>query len=115
MRAVYAFIFAISALWALARNAHAQLYVTNRPAGSLNSGLVGEYNATTGAMINASFITGLNSPLALGLLGNSLFVSDIGNGTVGEYDAKTGAAINANFITGLSAPFGLAVKSKIAC
>ena len=62
-------------------------------------------------MINPGFIPGLNFPVALAVLGNTLFVADDGNGAVGEYDAKTGAAINASFITGLTDPFGLAVKS----
>ena len=60
---------------------------------------MGEYNATTGATINATFITGLNAPQGLALDGlNHLFVQN--NGTVGEYDATTGAVINAAFITG---------------
>jgi hypothetical protein len=80
---------------------------------------VGEYNATTGATINAKFIiTGIGpnaafAPSGLALLGNTLFVANFGsgagNGTVGTYDATTGAAIS-NFITGLTFPQGIAVK-----
>ena len=33
---------------------------------------VGEYNATTGAAINASFITGLNQPFALAVSASSV-------------------------------------------
>jgi hypothetical protein len=73
---------------------------------------VGEYDTKTGAAINASFITGLNFPVSLAVLGNTLFVVNGANpGSVGEYDAKTGAAISPSFITGLTFPFGLAVKS----
>ena len=76
---------------------------------------VGKYNATTGAVINANFITGLNyAPTALAVSGNILFVASgsYGTGTVGEYDATTGAVINANFITGLSSSDGLAFSGN---
>jgi hypothetical protein len=82
---------------------------------------IGEYDATTGATINANFITGLQNPTGLAVLGNTLFVanqtSNSGSpmfipGTVGEYNSTTGAAINVNFITGLSSPGGLAVSAN---
>jgi hypothetical protein len=65
------------------------------------SGQISEYDATTGALIDANFITGLtgSGQLPLAIAGDDLFV---GSGTtVGEYDVSTGAAINANFIAGL--------------
>ena len=108
LRPLYPFIIAIAGLCAVPRNARAQLYVTSRPVGSA-IGLVSEYSATTGAAINTSFITGLNFPAALALLGNTLFVANFGNGTLGKYDANTGKAINASFITGLNEPTGLAL------
>ena len=80
-----------------------------------NLGSVGKYNASTGAMINASFITGLSDPEGLAVLGNTLFVATYGDGTpdgggtVGEYDATTGQLIKAKFIKGLSYPTGLAL------
>ena len=43
--------------------------------GSVN-GTVGEYNATTGAAINANFITGLDYPYGLALSGNKLLVTN---------------------------------------
>src|SRR5260370_26897405 len=89
-------LLGITALWAMPRSAHAQLYV-----GTNNT--ISEYNATTGAAINPNFITGTGGPLALS--GNNLFVADALNQTVGKYDAKMGVAINANFITGLDIPF----------
>jgi len=109
LRAFYPFLIAAAALWAMPKNAHAQLYVTSIPPVGL-IGVVGEYDAKTGAAISPSFITGLSEPSGLAVKGNTLFVANFG-GTVGEYDATTGAAINASFITGLSEPSGLAVKS----
>jgi hypothetical protein len=101
LRALYAFLITIAVLWAMPRNAHAQLYVTQ-------GNIVSEYDAKTGAAINPNFIAGLSSPFQIVLLGNTLFVSNL-SGTIGEYDAKTGAAINANFVTGLSSPQELAL------
>ncbi len=76
---------------------------------NFSAGTVGEYNASTGAAINASLITGPYEPTGLALDGSGhLYVTQQGNGLVGEYDASTGATINANFITGLDDPTGLA-------
>ena len=44
---------------------------------------MGKYLATTGAAINARFITGLDGPIGLALKGNTLFVANSGSGTVG--------------------------------
>ena len=70
-----------------------------------NYNIVGKYDATTGATINASFIQDLDSPVGLnnprGVAvdnKNHLFVSNSNANTVGEYDATTGATINAAFI-----------------
>jgi len=83
--------------------------------GQLNR--VGEYDAVTGATINANFVgpaQGLNSPRAMALdSSNHLFVASFDqNGFVGEYDATTGATINANFISGLSYSRSLAVDGS---
>jgi DNA-binding beta-propeller fold protein YncE len=90
---------------ALPGRAHAQLYVTQ-----VELGIVSEYDATTGALINANFITGLSDPHALLLSGNNLYVTNAGpTGSVGLYDAKTGAVINASFLTATDFhPTGLA-------
>ncbi|HEX4202519.1 MAG TPA: hypothetical protein VHY59_13455 [Chthoniobacterales bacterium] len=109
LRAFYPFIIAIVVLLAVPRNAHAQhLYVTHRPRNG--SGVVSEYNATTGDAINGSFIVGLSNFGNYGLAvdENTLFVSDH-SGFVGKYNATTGAAISPSFITGLDFPSGLAV------
>ncbi len=78
----------------------AQLYV-----GDQGNNSVGTYDATTGAAVNANFITGLSSPQGLLLSGNSLFVTNFfGNGSVGNvgtYNATTGTANNASLVTGL--------------
>jgi hypothetical protein len=83
-------------------------------AGSANK--VAEYDATTGALINASFITGLNAPEGLAVDGSNLYVVNYGNGgmgtgSIGVYNVATGAAINAAFITGLSGPLGLTIAA----
>ena len=79
---------------------------------------IGKYDATTGAVIKADFITGLGEVGGLAVFGSEekavLFVTDRnedGGGTVGEYDANTGFTINRHFITGLDFPTGIAVKS----
>jgi hypothetical protein len=57
---------------------------------------VGAYDLTTGAPINANFISGLNNdPEAVALLGNVLFVANFSSNTIGQYNATTGAAGNA--------------------
>jgi hypothetical protein len=77
-----------------------------------NTGKVGEYDATTGALINASFIPVLAGPTALLVSGNTLFVANSAlGGSVGEYNASTGAVINATFITPTE-PQGLALSGN---
>jgi DNA-binding beta-propeller fold protein YncE len=109
LRAFYPFLIAIAALWAMPRTARAQLYVTQGSTG----GIVSKYNATTGALIKAHFITRLNGPTGLAVSGTDLFVAIETGNKVGKYNATTGAAINANFITGLHAPFfGLVLNTS---
>ena len=106
-RALFTLLLGIAALWAMPRSARAQvLYV------SLNgANIVGEYDATSGAAINANLITGLNLPRGLALSGNNLLVSNVGGTTVGEYNATTGAVINATLIAP-SEPHGLALSGN---
>jgi len=61
---------------------------------------VGKFNATTGAVINGSLVTGLGLPdeIAVDNSGD-LFVANQGNGKVGKYNTTTGAAINASLVT----------------
>lgn len=79
------------------------LYATIVNVSSGDVGAVGEYNATTGAAINSSLITGLSLPGGLAISGNNLYVLDRNAGTIGEYNATTGAAIHSTLVSGLSA------------
>ena len=92
------------------------LYIANNGNGLTGTGSVSEYNAATGAAINASLIGGLYSPWGLAATGNNLFVVSYNNGgggtgSIGEYNATTGAAINASFITGLNGPQGILITT----
>jgi len=108
LRFFCASLIAIAAFSGLARTARAQLYVSQ-----LGILTVSEYNATTGAAINARFIARLNTPSRLAVQGNTLFVANE-SGSVGKYDAVTGAAINPSFITGRQFfPEGLAVQGNM--
>lgn len=70
---------------------------------------VGEYSLS-GTPINASFIQGHFTDLAIS--GNDLFVlaGGVDNATVEEYDATTGNLINGSLITGLYDTFRFAVS-----
>src|SRR5262249_16961232 len=90
------YTFAHIDTFALALDGLNHLFVAGR-----ESNTVFELDATTGAIINANFITGLNVPIGLALDDNNhLFVTNAGNNTVGEYNATAGAPINAAFISG---------------
>ena len=115
LRALYLFLIAGAVLSGLPRNAQAQLYIlTAFPLGGPN-GVVSEYS-TTGAVINANLITGLEDVTGLALSSNTLFVTYLPGpnfiGTVGKYDATTGGAINPTFITGLSNPVAPVVNGN---
>lgn len=75
------------------------LWNNNLYVGSLDNTRVDLYNATTGALIQAGFVTGL------GATARNLAVNENGdlyvaaNGKVGIYNGTTGAAINSSFIT----------------
>src|ERR1700751_1730974 len=104
LRAFYPLLIAIAVLWAMPKNANAQVYVLQiNPA----SGTVSEYS-TKGDLINANFITGLNEIFGLAVSDNKLFVctgtekKGMFVFTVGKYDVTTGAAISANFIKRLN-------------
>jgi WD40 repeat protein len=83
------------------------IFVTN-----FANNTIGEYNATTGATINSSFISaGLDLPGGIALFGGNLFVANSGNDTIGVYNATTGATINSSFISsGLNGPIGIALS-----
>jgi hypothetical protein len=68
--------------------------------GDASGRTVGTYDATTGAPINATLITGLSSPRGLLLFGSDILVAD--GSRVGRYRASNGSAVNVAFITGVS-------------
>jgi DNA-binding beta-propeller fold protein YncE len=82
------------------------LFVAN-----FGTGTIGEYNTTTGATINASLVSGLNTPLGIAVSGGNLFVANLSTNTIGEYNATTGATINASLVSGLSGPQGIDVEA----
>jgi hypothetical protein len=111
LRRMVALLLCITALWG--RSAFAQLYVAQD--GSVS---VGDYNATTGAAINASLISvsaGVSYPTGLALSGDKLFVANAGSNTVGEYNINNSKVVlsNPKFIAeGLSWPIGLAISGN---
>jgi hypothetical protein len=110
IRLILSGLAASAALYAMPLTSRGQIFVTNA-----NTNTIGEYNATTGATINSSFISsGLSSPVGIALSGGNLFVTNIGNNTIGEYNATTGATINSSFISsGLNGPIGIVVSSPV--
>lgn len=100
-------VFSISGAIALAISGNT-LYVAN-----YSSNIVSTYDAITGSVINANFITGLDNPrgLALDSSGN-IFVSNYNTGVIGKYNATTGAAVNASLVTGAINPFGITVDGN---
>jgi hypothetical protein len=78
------------------------LFVTNPTAGT-----IGEYDATTGAAINPSLITGLDQPGAIAVSGSDIFVCSINSATttgiVGEY-TTSGQTVKASLISGFDYP-----------
>jgi PEP-CTERM motif len=79
----------------------------------VSDNLVGEYNAVSGATINAALINGqgLNGAAGIAYGNGNLYISNSDNNTIGEYNATTGATVNSAFINGqgLNAPGGLAL------
>ena len=85
--------------------ANGDLYVSSFGTG--NHGKVGEYDATTGAAVNANLVTGLGgSELEIAVAGNDLYVLQ---GTLSKFDATSGALINSSLITGLPGTEGIAI------
>ena len=72
------------------------------------TGTVGTYNATTGAVINSHFLSGLSTPVGLALSGTTLYVAANTGGQVLTYNALTGAALGTTI--SVASPYGLAVS-----
>jgi hypothetical protein len=80
---------------------------------NVNTGTVAKYDPSTGAVIDANFLTGLNGPYALAVDANNRLFVDNGNNLVGVYDARTGAVINATLLQASSGiPGGIAVDNR---
>ncbi len=85
------------------------LFVSNA-----SSGTVSEYNAATGALLNASIVNGLSTPRGLAISGNTLYVS-YGNASNGVADYtlnlanNSASVITTSFVTGYSIN-GLAIS-----
>ncbi len=89
----------------------AKLYVTNA-----GGNTIGAYSAGTGATINASLISGLNTPVGVAVGASGiLYVSNFNgaSSTIGEYNANTGATINASFISLAHGAQGLAINGSV--
>ncbi len=85
--------------------AHADnLFVVNN-----GNNTIGEFT-TSGAVVNGSLISGLNSPDSIAVSGSNLFVTNQ-NGTIGEY-TTSGTTVNASLVTGLSYPVAIAVSGS---
>ncbi|MGH8047858.1 MAG: hypothetical protein ACREKL_11480 [Chthoniobacterales bacterium] len=70
---------------------------------------------TAGALVQASFITGLSGPGDLAVVDGALYVYNESSGAVGKYNAATGAVIDAALIRGPANAVGaLAVVSETA-
>jgi PKD repeat protein/glutamine cyclotransferase len=98
-RSLCTVLIGIAALWAMPGSARAQqqaLLVSQSAQNAIN-----EYDATTGALIKANFITGIISPSGMLLSGNTLYVAsgEVNGGFINTYNATTGSLIKANFIS----------------
>ena len=74
------------------------------------TGTIGEYNATTGATVDADLVSGLDGPGGIAVFGGNLFVTSARTGTIGEYTIS-GETVNASLISGLNQPTDIVVVS----
>jgi hypothetical protein len=104
---------AFVALWATPETVRGQIIYGYSNNGGPTQGTVALYDGNSGATLNPSFVTGLNTPRGIALAGNDLYVVNNGSSSIGEYNATTGATINASLVpdTGMSlgGPRGIAV------
>ena len=97
------------------------MFVASSNTNSLGVINIGEYNATTGATINANFISnlasgGLSNPLLAILIDSGhLFAATYTNSTIAEFNATTGMLLTSNFISSsqtLQGPLALATDGN---
>ncbi|MEO6848909.1 MAG: hypothetical protein ABI443_14285 [Chthoniobacterales bacterium] len=91
------FISGLTAATGMAVDASGNLYVANA------SNQISKYDSSANLIGTAGFITGLNHPYGLSLVGNDLYVVNNGTGTVGEYDITNPTNhANSSIISGLT-------------
>ncbi|HTU24583.1 MAG TPA: hypothetical protein VMF30_04250, partial [Pirellulales bacterium] len=75
---------------------------------------VGEYT-TSGTVVNATLISGLDDPEGIAVSGGDLFItcnnSSLLAGSIAEY-TTSGALVNAALVTGLASPRGIAISGN---
>ena len=106
-RRIRCFVLAIG-LAAIPANSFATLFVVSFGNGP-NTGTIGAYT-NSGAVINASLITGLSDPLSVAASGGFLYVTTL-DGKIGKY-TTSGATVNASLVTGLNQPTDIEVSGN---
>lgn len=106
-RRIRCFVLAIG-LAAVPANSFATLFVVSFGNGP-NTGTIGAYT-NSGAVINASLITGLSDPLSVAASGGFLYVTTL-DGKIGKY-TTSGATVNASLVTGLNQPTDIEVSGN---
>jgi hypothetical protein len=97
----------IALLPCIATATFGDIFVTN-----WDTGRVGQYS-NAGATINASLVTGLNNPTAVGVSGSYLVVENYSTGIIGEWTLGAPGTVTSpfpNLITGLTDARGIAVN-----
>jgi hypothetical protein len=106
-RRIRCFVLAIG-LAVIPGNSFATLFVVSVGNGP-NTGTIGAYT-NSGAVINASLITGLSDPLSVAASGGFLYVTTL-DGKIGKY-TTSGATVNASLVTGLNQPTDIEVSGN---
>lgn len=111
-RSLCTILVGIAALWAIPGSARAQqapqqVLLVSQGSGGLN-GSVNAYDAATGALIKANFISGFTSPSGMLVSGNTLYVAsgEVNGGFVNTYNPTSGVLITPNFINNSAGLFG---------
>ena len=79
-----------------------KLFVTD-----VNAGTISEFT-TSGAIVNATLVSGLNRPSDIEVFGGHLFVTNSLTGSIGEY-TMTGEVVNASLIAKSGSTYGIAI------
>ncbi len=72
------------------------------------TGTICEYT-TSGAMVAAPLVSGLNDPYGIAAATGFLYVTDFAEGVISKY-TTSGALVDATLVTGLQGPIGIAVS-----